>query len=227
MTWRSAEEIRDYLIAQLNLALRRSGMWGGEISLRLLLEHVACTEGKEHVYREEEAAMRSRDASYPTGVRGAVRHVLGDDDDFAVASVYAEVARAHGWLHTDRLLTAEEYASMRAELAALCDGDRLFTEVRHRFGPPSVRFGTNPDCEQTLAYATGNVADPMVFLHFWNRREPGTEWPVYQEPALLAARCGTGRFSDTFTFTPLGGSRTNLQLSRRLGMVEERSTAPE
>ncbi|WP_062438689.1 hypothetical protein [Herbidospora daliensis] len=93
MTLRSAEEIRDYLLAQLNDALRRPGLYGDEVALRVMFDHYE------------------------------------------------------------------------------------------------------------------NVADPMVFFHFWNGRGPLGESAMYEEPTLLAARCGTGRFGDTFIFTPFGTSR--------------------
>ncbi|WP_157518942.1 hypothetical protein [Herbidospora mongoliensis] len=35
---------------------------------------------------------------------------------------------------------------------------------------------------------------------------------MYEEPILQAARCGTGRFQDTFTLTPAGENRTGLQV---------------
>nr|WP_062335671.1 hypothetical protein [Herbidospora sakaeratensis] len=219
MTPRSAEEIRGYLVAQLNDALRRPGLYGNEIALHVLFDHYAYVEGREDVWKAEIEAMRERGAFAPTGVQGAIRYVFGipdgePADEHAVASVYAEFARSQGWLRTDRSLTADEYASMRDDLAVVCDGDRTFTEVRDRFGVPSVFIGgSNSRFGKTLGYCSEDVADPMVFFHFWNGRGPAGEWAMYEEPALLAARCGTGRFGDTFTFTPIGASRTNLKLS--------------
>ncbi|TKK90202.1 hypothetical protein FDA94_07240 [Herbidospora galbida] len=216
MTPRSAEEIRDYLADQLNDVLRRPGLYGNETALRVVFDHYAYVDGREETWRAEQETMRSRGALAPTGVQGAIRNVLGtpDGDDHAVASVYAEFARSQGWLRTDRLLTAEEYASMRDDLAVVCGSDRTFTEVRDRFGAPSVFIGgSNPYFGKTLAYSSGNVADLMIFFHFWNGRGPGGERAMYKEPALLAARCGTGRFGDTFTFTPIGASRTSPKLS--------------
>ncbi|WP_030451070.1 hypothetical protein [Herbidospora cretacea] len=219
MTPRSAEEIRAYLIAQLNDALRRPGLYGDEIALRVVFDHYAYVDGREETWKAELEAMRSRGAVAPTGVQGAIRNVFGTPDGDpadhdAVASVYAEFARSQGWLRADRLLTAEEYASMRDDLAAVCGSDRTFTGVRDRFGAPSVFIGgSNPYFGKTLGYFSENIADPMVFFHFWNGRGPGGEWAMYEESVLLAARCGAGRFSDTFTFTPIGASRTNLKLS--------------
>ncbi|WP_174361945.1 hypothetical protein [Nocardia brevicatena] len=47
---RSATEIRDYLVGRLNSALRRPGMFGGEIALRLLLDHLVYAEHQDHAW---------------------------------------------------------------------------------------------------------------------------------------------------------------------------------
>ncbi|WP_082801907.1 hypothetical protein [Herbidospora cretacea] len=175
-----------------------------------MLDHVVYAEGRQDAWEKECEAMRSRHAFWPTGVTGAVRDVLPDtarSDDHVVASVYAEFVRAQGWLRTDRLLTAGEYASMRGALA-LRGGDRTLSDVRDRFGPPSALFGPrDPRHGKTLGYATGDPADPMVFFHFWNGDDS-----AYEEAVLLAARCGAGTFRDTFTLTPAGERRRTLQL---------------
>ncbi|MEO3855002.1 hypothetical protein [Acrocarpospora sp. B8E8] len=59
---RSATEIRDYLIGQLNSALRRPGMFGGETALRLLLDHLVYAEHQDQAWEQERQAMASRGA---------------------------------------------------------------------------------------------------------------------------------------------------------------------
>ncbi|TMR10810.1 hypothetical protein ETD86_38000 [Nonomuraea turkmeniaca] len=44
---RSSAEIRAYLKTRLNQALRRPGMFGGEMALRLLLDHLAYAEHQD------------------------------------------------------------------------------------------------------------------------------------------------------------------------------------
>ncbi|MEQ4722551.1 hypothetical protein [Nonomuraea sp. B19D2] len=44
---RSSVEIRSYLKARLNEAPHRPGMFGGEMFLRRLFDHLACAEHRE------------------------------------------------------------------------------------------------------------------------------------------------------------------------------------
>ncbi|MDP9843420.1 hypothetical protein [Streptosporangium lutulentum] len=209
---RSSTEIRDYLVGQLNMALRRPGMFGGEIALQLLLDHLVYTERQDEAWAKEQQAMESRGAFTSIGVTGAFRALLVPDAyEYGVASVYAEFVRARGWLEADRVLTADEYESMRQELSIWVAQDRVLSEVLETFGAPSVLFGgSNPLYGKTLGYLTEQVEEPMLFFHLWNGTAPDAEstWPpVYSEPVLLAVRCGTGPFRDTFTFTPEGKKR--------------------
>ncbi len=83
---------------------------------RTILDHVVYAEDRQDAWEREFEAMRSRDAFLPTGVRAAVRCVLPDtarSDDHVVASVSRGVRHVPAQLRTDRLLTADEYASMR------------------------------------------------------------------------------------------------------------------
>ncbi|MES4902821.1 MULTISPECIES: hypothetical protein [unclassified Streptomyces] len=204
----SPDEIRDYLVDRLNLALRRPGMMGGELGLRLLLDHLLFVERREEAWAEERRAMEERGAWTATGVVGAFRSLLPGDHGHETASVYAEFARRAGWLEADRVLDAEAYASMRGRIAEWVRQDRGWADVVAAFGPPSVLFGsTNPLYGKTLGYLTARAEDPMVFFHLWNGTAPeaASSWPPdYDEPLLLAVRCGMERFADTFTFTPHG-----------------------
>ena len=44
---RSPSEIRGYLVDRLNQALRRPGMFGGEMALRLILDHLVYAERQD------------------------------------------------------------------------------------------------------------------------------------------------------------------------------------
>jgi hypothetical protein len=208
---RSSAEIRAYLKAQLNEALRRPGMFGGEIALRLQLDHLTYAERAEEAWAEQLRMLESRGAFNGRGVTGALSTVLPGACEDGVASIYAELAHQHGWLQADRTLTTREYTSLRRELSAWAAQDRTLSEVRAAFGPPSVLFGSNnPFYGKTLAYLAEQSMQPIVFFHLWNgtSRENGSTWPpIYDEPVLLAVRFGSRPFKDTFAFTPEGSRR--------------------
>lgn len=181
------------------------------MALRLLLDHLVYAERQDEAWEKEQQAMKARGAFTPIGVKGAFNALVPDDYEYGVASVYAEFAHLRGWLHADRVLTADEHESMRQELRTWIAQDHMLSEVLETFGPPSVLFGgTNPLYGKTLGYLTEQVQEPMLFLHLWNGTDPDAEptWPpIYSEPVLLAVRYGTGPFKDTFTFTPEGNKR--------------------
>ncbi|MEU8399607.1 hypothetical protein AB0C28_30865 [Nonomuraea sp. NPDC048892] len=208
---RSSAEIRAYLKDQLNQALRRPGMYGDEIALRLLFDHLAYAEHQDEEFAQALRTLTSRGAFNGGGVTGAISTVLPDSSGHGVASIYAELAHDREWLQADRTLTPDEYADMRRTLVGWAAHDRTFTDVRELFGPPSLLIGgTNPYFGKTLAYLTSHAAAPIVFFHFWNGSDSQAEKtrpPIYDEPVLLAVRAGRGAFKDTFTFTPEGDRR--------------------
>ncbi|KOX19957.1 hypothetical protein ADK67_32245 [Saccharothrix sp. NRRL B-16348] len=189
-------------------------MFGGEMALRLYFDALAFADGCEQLWREDIDALRSRGAFAPTGVTGAVEHVLGHRADDVVSSVYAEIAHVRTWLVLDQPLTPARYDRLRDAIEPWCAQDRSHSDVLAEFGPPSVLLGgSNPLYPKTFAYGTANPDDPLVFLHLWNGTAPGsaTSWPPdHAEPQLLAARCGGATFRDGFSFTPRGatGSRS-------------------
>lgn len=208
---RTAGDIRDYLLRQLNSALRRPGMFGAEIALRLYFDAIAFTDRGERAWAEDRSALRSREAFVSTGVTGAVERALGHRAEDVMASVYAEIAHQHAWLTLDSNLPEADYERMRNRLPAWCAQDRSHSEVVAEFGEPSMLIGgSNPRYPKTLAYATAHTGSPLIFFHLWNGTQPGAgaNWPPeHPEPVLLAARYSGARFIDGFIFTPTGSAR--------------------
>ncbi|MGC5011735.1 hypothetical protein ACLQ2R_13310 [Streptosporangium sp. DT93] len=207
---RTGEQVRDYLLAQLNATLRRPGMYGGETALRLFFDAMAFTDDREQAWREEQDSLRERGAFLSTGVRGAFESLWDAGTEDMVASVYAECAHRHGWLHLDRVLPRDEYDGLIGVGETWCEGDRTLGQILGMAGPPSLHCGgTNPYRPKTLVYATEHPRDPLLCLHFWNELlEPSTDRvALYDEPVLLAVRVGGADFADGFTFTPTGTNR--------------------
>lgn len=208
---RSAHDMRMYLIDQVNDMLRRLGMFGGEPALWTLFDHLFYLEDQGHSVGELYESWRDRNAFAPTGVQGALGRLLPDNLNSALPSMYAEAARDHGWLRLDRTLTPDEYAQLRGSIEPFTEQDHTWSDVVDAFGQPSVLFGgTNPLYEKTLAYATADKSDPMVIFHLWNGVDADTQptWPpMHVDAILLAIRCGSGPFADSFVFTPEGTRR--------------------
>jgi hypothetical protein len=207
---RGVGEVRGYLLDQLNSAVRRTSMYGGEPSLRLYLDAVAFLEGREQDLAGAIEGLKSRGAFISTGVAGAVKVVLGHRQDDVMASVYAEVARVFGWLAVDSPVSVADYRRTREALPTWCAQDRTHRDVVDEFGAPSFMLGgTNPLYPKTLGYAADDDRPP-VFFHLWNGTDAGATrtWPPdHPEPLLLAGRCGGQRFVDGFVFTPTGSAR--------------------
>jgi hypothetical protein len=207
----AADEIHDYLIDQLNLALRRPGMFGGEVALRGLVDHLLFVERRPEAWAELVQDWGDRGLWPPTGPSGAFQEVFPKQADCAeVASVYAEFAQQRGWLRPDRVLTGEEYEVLTERVRRWAAVDRTWADVTAEFGPCSVLFGgNNPLYGKTLGYLSEDPRQPMVVFHLWNGSEPGAEsWPPeHEQPLLLVVRFGGGVFGRSLIFTPEGTRR--------------------
>lgn len=204
---RSSSDIHAYLVEQLNLTLRRPGMYGGEIAVRLVIDHLAHVENTDDPWPAHRATMEERGFFPPIGMTKAFACLIPDSSEYGMASVYAEFARDRGWLQTERTLSDAEYAEMSRALPAWVEQDRKLADVRDAFGEPSVVFGSpNRYYGKTLSYATGVLSDPMISFYLWNGADPqvAAAWRAYDEPILIAARHGIGPFGRTFAFTPTG-----------------------
>jgi hypothetical protein len=199
------EEVREHFLAELNLSLRRSGMYGGEVALRFCLDAVGFIAGHPHLVKEESLSLKSRGAFFSSGVQSAFRHLWGTATDDMIASVYAEIARQYGWLRLDRPLSQVEYEEVASVIDAWCDHDHGLSDILAAFGSPSIQFGGgNPRFPNTLAYMTKEPDSPSLSFHLWNGFSQGMNEAEYSEPVLLAIRREGGRFTDSFTFTPAG-----------------------
>ncbi|WP_299535336.1 hypothetical protein [uncultured Streptomyces sp.] len=203
-------DIRAHFVHRLNMALRRPSLWGDEAVLQLMCEDLLYVEGRAGAWAEQRAEWEARGAWSPLGAKGAfTRHLHLQGHEYAVASLYAELAHRAGWLRADRLLTGDEYARLRATVRDwTVERDRDWTDVTTAFGPPSVRFGgSDPRYGKALGYATADPADPVVTFHLWNGTAPGAAYtwpPEHTQPVLLATRWGSGPFPQSFAFTPEG-----------------------
>src|SRR5690606_20849176 len=113
---RSSPEMRDHLVSELNAALRRPGMYGGELGIRLIIGHLLHLERGDTVWAEQQRSMMSRGVWTSLGVSGAFLGLIPAPHQDAAASVYSEFARTRGWLRPDRTLTDDEYEHLRREL---------------------------------------------------------------------------------------------------------------
>ncbi|MFI5714682.1 hypothetical protein [Nocardia sp. NPDC051750] len=214
---RTGHQMHAYLIEQVNHMIRRLGMFGGEPALWTTFEHLYHLEGDDNGRADLWQSWEERKEFRSTGLKGALAQLLPDKIvSDAVASMYAEAARSRGWLELDRTLTPGELGELNESIESFAADDHVWSEVVAAFGEPSVLIGgSNRYYGKTLAYATADAADPMVFFHLWNGTEPGTQhtWPPARlEPILLAIRYGAGMWPDAFVFTPQGNSlRRHLQ----------------
>lgn len=70
MTLASAEEIHTYLVDRLNLALRRPGMMGGEVGIRLLMDPLFMAERQPEGWPAKERDLERRGLRSGRGVTG-------------------------------------------------------------------------------------------------------------------------------------------------------------
>ncbi|MFG2293884.1 hypothetical protein [Streptomyces sp. NPDC048603] len=179
-TLATADEIRAYLVGQLNMALTRPGMYGGEQALSMLVDHLLVVESRPEECHES-----------------------------AMASVYAEFAHRCDWLLPERVLPMKEYEALRGRARQWAAEDRTWADVTAEFGSPSVRFGArDPRSVKTAVYIGEDPAQPMVVFHLGAGRAVSEAQHEQQQAVLLAVRCGDGPLPTTFTFAPEGYRRT-------------------
>ncbi len=112
----ASDEIHAYLVDQLNLALRRPGLFGKEpeLALRMLMDHLLFAECQPEALAEQQRVWEERGAWSSTGVAGVFRDLIPERYyEYGIASVYAEFAHRRGWLKPDRVLDPDEHVVLR------------------------------------------------------------------------------------------------------------------
>jgi len=197
-----ADEIRAYHLERLNNVLRRPGMWGGEITIRLFMDDVAFVTGTTEEWQKEREDLQQRGAFSPHGVEGAFALLFPDYGpklswEGAAASVYAEIAWRHGWLSVDRYLPDDTVRELRTDCTRWKEHDYCLADIEAELGPPSVLHGGgNPRFDMTLTYAPSTPGQDIVCFDFAGDDQ-------LRSP-MLAVRSGTGPFAESFIFTPAG-----------------------
>lgn len=196
---RTADEIRHHLIERVNGAVRRPGMWGGELALRSVLADLTFVDDVDEAWRGEQRQLVERGSWTQIGVGGAFATVFGGrrtgTHDAAVGSVYAEVAHRLGYLRLDEDVEPAAYRALRREVRPWCrETDRTLTDVVAAFGEPGLRCGSaDPLWPTTVAYGTDRPADPLVCFD--------TAGPT---AVVRDVRIRTSAFPRDFTYTPAG-----------------------
>jgi hypothetical protein len=199
-----AEDIHSHLVQLLGNMLARPGLYGphatGESQVTTVIELLLVAEQRPGLLARQRDRWQAQGAFLPTGVTGAFRHLLPAAHDSAAMSVYAEFARALGWLRPDRLLDEVEYRRLRERVPGWVARDRTRSDGLAEFGAPSLPAGTNPRWPTTHCYVPADPAAPIVTFHLWNEYHSELEQPV-----LLAVDTGgDGPFTERFAFTPEG-----------------------
>ena len=206
----SVDEVYRHHRDQLNLALRRPGMYSRDESAEhLLLEAMAAVDGRLEQWRAELDALRDSPIFAATGVSGFYATILPRNAvRDAATSGYAEIAHRLGWLDVDRVLSADEYVRLDAATRGWTAQDRTWSDVIGAHGQASLLIGGSHQlCPKTLVYATADPSDGVVCIHLWNARDATATADnprgVRPEPVVLAVRHDRG----DFTFTPEGSRR--------------------
>jgi hypothetical protein len=110
----TAEEVHAHLVDQLNLLLRRPGMFGGELALRILLDHLLFVERQPGAFTQQQRDWEDRGLWSAGGVTGAFLDLIpGRNYEYGMASVYAEFAQRRGWLEPDGVLAEKAYEALK------------------------------------------------------------------------------------------------------------------
>jgi hypothetical protein len=153
---RSVEDIRSRKLACLTSLFEHPSMYGAgqycEAEILGLLEDLAFIDETSERFERAHEDLRRRGLFGKLGVWGVFAGVAGPGDHTdRVASVYARLAAALGYLIPARRLTREEWEAARLVEAWVSGGVRRRADIEARFGPPShVRKGQRPT---VLCYA--------------------------------------------------------------------------
>jgi hypothetical protein len=131
---RTLDEIRGHLTDRLNRALRRPGMFGGELALRYFLEDLTFIDDADEAWSNENDQLVERGCWSEIGIAGAFATIFGDrrftTHEHAVASVYADMAHRLGYLQLDNTLGTGDYRQLRRQARPWCRAsDRSLADV--------------------------------------------------------------------------------------------------
>lgn len=214
---RSAEQIRERLIAHLGHAIRRPAMWvyparGIEFFLLDTLSNVCFIDEREAELNQALDKMNKQEVSTNTGVFGAF-HLSFDYKQFEidqlyneVTSIYAELAWNLGYLTVDRNLSKAAMKKLRRGLRAKCKERNWHqSEIKEQYGEPSLKIG------DVYCYAPETRSERWVFFDFWkeyNAKRITSRVIVYEkyteDPILRNVRLPANTLKRGLVFTPFG-----------------------
>ncbi len=200
----TSQKIRTQLVACLNEAVARPGMFGGELYFRLRVQDLAAIEECSDQLQVRLDQLSSAGILTSVGVRGwfLARMPLLDDFSDEVASVYARIGSLFGWIEPTRLLEDEAYKIARRFADRRPSRDLDAAEVVHNIGEPSVIVG------DIHAYASARNDGWIYFDYTFDPPEPGhyarqgvsrDRWRLRNVRLPIS-----DSYSERLRFTPLG-----------------------
>ena len=154
---RTAEEIREHLIEQLNGMLKRPGMYGGWVAAMTVMWNLGYIDGLDEVH----VHVVDSNARMPTRL---VSERIPDPREDVYHSLFLPEIHRRGWFRPSRFLTADEHADLVAALDLWISHDRTRTDVIEMFGQPSWAHGGWQGSPRVMVYAAANPSKPMVYL---------------------------------------------------------------
>jgi len=142
-------------------------------------------------------------------------------EEIQPASVYAKIAFEMGYLSTDhsfdveRLLSKAEFNELESQLDnRFFDSEWTNQNVIEKFGPPSLRWGTNDNYPCILLYLEDGSNNRFCYFDCWAEfyqdetgcTVPGKHGP---QPILRNVRVPASTFVDQFRFTTFGRKISN------------------
>ena len=209
---KTADEIRAYLLANLEAMLARPSMYGTNSGLESTildrLRDLCFVDDRTPMFDRALDDMRRRNEFLSTGVVGAFRYFhLAKTEDVTdeVASVYAAVAFRLGYFRPSRLLTSSEWNKLNERLPLwMKEDERSPADLVGTFGPPSYRsLAQRP---RVFSYTVDDLDSAWVHFDFSSLRSRSKVAPLHPSMLLRDVRTGSADFSERMLFTQLGES---------------------
>ena len=192
---RSVDETWARSQSRFNRALRRPGMYGGQVVLLEMLLDLAWADRLEEELNRWGARLVERSMWTSTGVLGAFERLApGLNVENGTASVFADIASSFHWLELDRDLDAPHYWRIRNESEELIAGTDITVDgIVERYGEPSVVIGGSRG--RALGFVDSSGKHPTVWFYESNA-----------DDGIACRRVGSVSFADDVLFTPSGMS---------------------